>query len=164
MLELLAAIAKFVLYAGSFAAAGVAFASASLGKRLGAAGRARPGLVAAAAAAMLMATLASAAILVVRLGGQLDATTLSAIWEAPVGPALVLQFAGAALLLAFSGATGAATLLLLVFTVFLVVSVAVGSTTPCACFGSVRRRPPGWRDVVRNLALMAALFASAVLY
>ncbi len=113
MLELLAAIAKFVLYAGSFAAAGVAFASASLGKRLGAAGRARPGLVAAAAAAMLMATLASAAILVVRLGGQLDATTLSAIWEAPVGPALVLQFAGAALLLAFSGATGAATLLLL---------------------------------------------------
>lgn len=58
---------------------------------------------------------------------------------------------------------GAATLLLLIFTVFLAVSVAAKSTAPCACFGSVRRRAPRWRDVVRNLVLMSALFASAVL-
>ena len=58
---------------------------------------------------------------------------------------------------------GAATLVLMIFTVFLVVSVMVGSTVPCACFGSVRRRPPGWRDVARNATLLAAPFASAVL-
>ena len=58
---------------------------------------------------------------------------------------------------------GAATALLLVFTVFLAVSIAAGSTVPCACFGAVRRRPPGWRDVVRNLALMSMLVASASL-
>lgn len=56
---------------------------------------------------------------------------------------------------------GAATALLLVFTVFLAVSVAAKSTVPCACFGVVRRRPPSWRDVARNLALMSALFVSA---
>ncbi|MBM3718713.1 MAG: hypothetical protein FJW53_07050 [Actinobacteria bacterium] len=58
---------------------------------------------------------------------------------------------------------GAATALLLVFTVFLVVSVATGSTVPCACFGAVRRRPPGWRDVARNLALMSLLVAAATI-
>lgn len=56
---------------------------------------------------------------------------------------------------------GAATLLLMIFTVFLVVSVMAGSTVPCACFGAVRRRPPSWRDVARNVVLLAALFASA---
>lgn len=56
---------------------------------------------------------------------------------------------------------GAATVLLLVFTAFLVASVVAGSTVPCACFGSVRRRPPSWRDVLRNIALMGLLFVSA---
>lgn len=56
---------------------------------------------------------------------------------------------------------GAATALLLVFTAFLVASVASGSTAPCACFGSVRRRPPSWRDVLRNCVLLVALFVSA---
>lgn len=57
---------------------------------------------------------------------------------------------------------GSATLLLLVFTAFLVASVAAGSTVPCACFGAVRRRPPSWRDVARNVVLLAALFVAAV--
>lgn len=58
---------------------------------------------------------------------------------------------------------GVATLMLLVFTAYLVVLVASGSTVPCACFGAKFSRPPSWRDVGRNLALMVALFLSAAL-
>ena len=56
-----------------------------------------------------------------------------------------------------------ATVLLLVFTVFLVVQVAGRSTVPCACFGARSARPPSWRDVARNLALIAALTTAAAL-
>ena len=58
---------------------------------------------------------------------------------------------------------GAATALLLVFTVYLAVMVISGSTVPCACFGARFSRPPSWRHVLRNLALMALLFLSAAL-
>ena len=58
---------------------------------------------------------------------------------------------------------GAATVLLTVFTAFLVVQVATGSTVPCACFGVRAARPPSVRDVARNLLMIAALVASAVL-
>jgi hypothetical protein len=54
-----------------------------------------------------------------------------------------------------------ATVLLLVFTVFLIVQVSARSTLPCACFGARSSRPPAWRDVLRNLALIAALTAAA---
>jgi hypothetical protein len=58
---------------------------------------------------------------------------------------------------------GAATVLLLVFTAFLAVQVAAGSTVPCACFGVRAARPPSGRDVARNLLMIAALVASAAL-
>ena len=58
---------------------------------------------------------------------------------------------------------GLTTLLLLVFTVFLAVQVAGRSTVPCACFGARTARSPRGIDVLRNIGLMAALFASAVL-
>lgn len=58
---------------------------------------------------------------------------------------------------------GAATLLLLVFTAYLVVMVATKSTVPCACFGAKFSRPPSMRDVLRNCVMMAALFLSAAL-
>lgn len=58
---------------------------------------------------------------------------------------------------------GIATLLLLIFTVFLFVMVATKSQVPCACFGARSTRPPSWRDVVRNLLLMLALFVAAAL-
>ena len=58
---------------------------------------------------------------------------------------------------------GATTFLLLVFTVFLAVQIASGSTVPCACFGARRARPPRWADVLRNLVLMGALLGAAVL-
>jgi hypothetical protein len=56
-----------------------------------------------------------------------------------------------------------ATVLLLVFTVFLAVQVARGSSAPCACFGARNARPPAWRDVLRNLSLIGALAAAAAL-
>jgi hypothetical protein len=58
---------------------------------------------------------------------------------------------------------GLSTALLLVFTTFLLAQIRVSSDVPCACFGSFARRPPSWRDVVRNVALMALLFVAAAL-
>lgn len=59
---------------------------------------------------------------------------------------------------------GLTTLLLLVFTVFLAVQVAGGSSVPCACFGARVARAPRGIDVLRNIAMMAALFAAAALH
>lgn len=58
---------------------------------------------------------------------------------------------------------GTATLLLLVFTAFLVAQIASKSVVPCACFGSKSKRPPSGRDVLRNIAMMALLFIAAAL-
>lgn len=58
---------------------------------------------------------------------------------------------------------GAASVLLVVFTAFLVVQVATRSTVPCACFGVRVARPPSGRDVARNIVMIAALTVSAAL-
>ena len=58
---------------------------------------------------------------------------------------------------------GLSTALLLIFTVFLGVQVAMGSKVPCACFGARSRRAPSWRDVLRNVGLMVLLFTAAIL-
>lgn len=55
------------------------------------------------------------------------------------------------------------TVLLTVFTSFVVVQVLRGSVAPCACFGAATARPPRWLDVMRNLALIGLLTASAAL-
>jgi copper transport protein len=107
MLELFAALAKLTLYAGSFVGAGVAFARMSLGGCLGPSGDVAPKLMAVAGAAMLAAVSAGAVILIARLGGQVDSTTLSAIWETPAGPAIALQLTGATLLLLSAHTKGA---------------------------------------------------------
>ncbi len=72
---------------------------------------------------------------------------------------------GAALLVLKPAATvlGLATLLLVVFTSFLALQVTTKSQVPCACFGAHVKRPPSWRDVIRNFALIALMFAAAVL-
>lgn len=106
MLELFATIAKLALYVGSFAGAGVAFAWMSLGRRLGRSAEVAPKIIAMAALAMLVAAVAGAVILIARLGGQVDTTTLSAIWETPAGPAIAFQLAGATLLLLSARAKG----------------------------------------------------------
>lgn len=76
--------------------------------------------------------------------------------ETVLGSVLVVGAPSAATL-------GAATVLLAVFTAFLVVQVATGSTVPCACFGVRAARPPSRRDVARNILMIAALVASAAL-
>lgn len=111
MLELAAALAKFLLYAGALVAAGLTLAAASLNGRLGAVAGLAPGLIGRSASAALLAAIASFIILVIRLGGELNAPTLSAIAETPAGPAAVLQVAGASLILAFAGGRGAASIL-----------------------------------------------------
>ena len=58
---------------------------------------------------------------------------------------------------------GLATLLLVVFTSFLALQVLTKSQVPCACFGAHVNRPPSWRDVIRNLGLIALMFTSAAL-
>ena len=58
-------------------------------------------------------------------------------------------------------ALGLATLLLVVFTSFLALQVSIKSQVPCACFGTRVNRPPSWRDVVRNLGLIALMFTAA---
>lgn len=58
---------------------------------------------------------------------------------------------------------GVATLLMLIFTVYLMVMVATKSTVPCACFGAKFSRPPSGRDILRNVAMLLALFMSAAL-
>jgi hypothetical protein len=54
-------------------------------------------------------------------------------------------------------------LLLVVFTSFLALQVTIKSQVPCACFGAHVNRPPSWRDVVRNLGLIALMFTAAAL-
>ncbi|MEU8407786.1 MauE/DoxX family redox-associated membrane protein [Micromonospora sp. NPDC048842] len=44
--------------------------------------------------------------------------------------------------------------LMLIFTLSIASMVRRGSVEPCRCFG-VSTRPPGWIDVIRNLALIA---------
>ncbi len=56
---------------------------------------------------------------------------------------------------------GLATVLLVVFTTYLTVMVLTGSTVPCACFGARFSRPPSWRHVMRNIALLAAVATAA---
>jgi hypothetical protein len=58
---------------------------------------------------------------------------------------------------------GLATLMLLIFTVYLAVQVAGKSQVPCACFGARSMRPPSMRDVGRNVLLLALLVAAAAL-
>ena len=79
-------------------------------------------------------------------------------------PAIELVL-GAALLVLKPAATvlGLATLLLVVFTSFLALQVMTKSQVPCACFGAHVNRPPSWRDVMRNLGLIALMFTAAAL-
>lgn len=58
---------------------------------------------------------------------------------------------------------GVSTTVLMVFTAFIVVSVASGRRSPCACFGSRSRREMSSRDVLRNIGLIALLACSAAL-
>ena len=96
----------------------------------------------------------------------MSAARAQSVWK-PVAvalPALELVLGACMVVLPVSAPVmGAVTLLLVVFTVFLVVQVATGSMVPCACFGSHVPRPPSWIDILRNLAMVAALVVAAAL-
>ncbi len=88
------------------------------------------------------------------------------LWPVVVVTLPFAELVVGALLIALSPSAlvlGIATLLLLIFTAFLVAQIATKSQVPCACFGSRSRRPPSFRDVMRNLGLMAVLFIAAAL-
>jgi putative copper export protein len=98
MLDALAASLKAALYVGLLSGAGAAFAEATL----------RPAppateyllrIMRLGAGLTLGACLAGTLVLILRLGGQFDEPTLSAVFRTNSGAAIVLQVAGSVLLL-----------------------------------------------------------------
>lgn len=98
MLEALTALLKFVLYAGVLSGSGAVLAQATLRPAADEAGYltkiARWG-----SAVVLVACPLITLILIMRLGGELDEATLSAVFHSGSGAALFLQLTGAVLLL-----------------------------------------------------------------
>ena len=94
-----------------------------------------------------------------------DART-QGLWPAVAYALPVIELTIGALLIVLTPTPlvlGLASLLVLIFTAYLVVLVASGSTVPCACFGAKFSRPPSGRDILRNCAMLIALFVSAAL-
>ena len=106
MLEALAAIVKALLYAGLLSCAGAVFAEATLRTSADIAGVSTH-IVRRAAVLTIVTSVASALILILRLGGQWDEVTLSAVFMSASGAATCLQLAGASLLLASLGDSSA---------------------------------------------------------
>ena len=52
--------------------------------------------------------------------------------------------------------------LLAIFTVWLLKQVRTASPPVCACFGSFSTRPVSWRDVLRNVGLIAAAGVASI--
>lgn len=118
-----------------------------------------------AACVGVVIAVAGAIKLVNRAQWQQDARAQH-LWPVVVHGLPVAELVIGALLIALTPSApvlGIATLLLLIFTAFLVAQIATKSQVPCACFGSRSRRPPSGRDVLRNLALLLLLFISAAL-
>lgn len=102
MLDALAALAKTLLYAGILSGAGAVFAEATL--------RGSPdtahflaGVIRRCALLTMVACLAGDLLLILRLGGQFDEVTLSAVFSSSSGAATSLQLTGAVLLLTSAG-------------------------------------------------------------
>ena len=68
--------------------------------------------------------------------------------ESAVGALLVAQFERRVVALV-------AAALLVAFTILLVVRLLQDRRPPCACFGVLSSKPIGWRNVVRNVVLLA---------
>jgi putative copper export protein len=98
MLDLLAAVAQFALYAGLLSALGGVLAEATL-RVPEASGRALASLVRIGATLTIIATLGGALVLLYRLGGNFDEQTISAVLMSSVGAAGGLRVTGALLLL-----------------------------------------------------------------
>ena len=75
--------------------------------------------------------------------------------ELVIGALLVPGVGGRATALAAAG-------LLAAFTVLVVLKVATGDRTPCACFGSMSADPVGPWTVIRNVVLLALAVVAAL--
>ena len=102
MLEALAALLKAVLYGGVLSCAGVVFAAATLHASADIAAVATR-VVRRTALLTVVASTMSALLLIVRLGGQWNEATLTAVFMSGSGAATGFQLAGAGLLLASLG-------------------------------------------------------------
>lgn len=102
MLDALAALLKALLYAGLLSCTGVVFAAATLRGAVELDGVTQ-WVMRRGAWLTIAGASASAALLALRLGGELDEATLSAVFLSSAGAALCLQIAGAALLLSTAG-------------------------------------------------------------
>ena len=103
MLDALAAAVKALLYAGVLTGAGAVFAEASLRRSLGAAVDFPARVMLRGGLVTVVATLVGALLLILRLGGQFDEPTLSAVFLSGSGAAICLQIAGSALTLVAMG-------------------------------------------------------------
>jgi len=99
MLDALAAIMEAFLFAGLLSCTGAVFAEATLGGSTDTT-RFAARVIRRGALLTIVASLAGAVILVLRLGGQFDQVTLSAVFLSIHGAAFALQVGGALLLLA----------------------------------------------------------------
>jgi copper transport protein len=97
MLEALTVALKLALYAGLLSASGAVFAQATL-RPLPDEARYLTRIMQRGAMLILVACPAMALLLILRLGGELDAPTLSAVFASSSGAALCLQVTGALLL------------------------------------------------------------------
>jgi putative copper export protein len=102
MLDALAALLKALLYAGLLSCSGVVLAAATLRGAVDLDG-VTEWVMRRGAWLTIACSVATAALLLVRLGGSLDEATLSAVFLSSAGAALCLQIAGASLLLATLG-------------------------------------------------------------
>lgn len=68
----------------------------------------------------------------------------------------------AATRLAHPAGAVAAIVVLVVFTAWIGAQLRRGAAAPCACFGGLSRRPMSWRDIARNLGLLAVAVVALV--
>lgn len=130
MLELVAALTKFLLYAGCLSAAGLALAEPSLGRSLGEARSVVPRTVFSAALLGLVGCLANVAVLVFRLGGEFSADMFAAIAETSVGPAAVMQVGGAVSLMAAAWIKGPGMIVRALAAIMILASFGVNGHAP----------------------------------
>jgi len=142
MLEVLAAITKAVLYGAALSGAGSALARASLNP-LTAQHPVR--LIARCAGAVLaVAVVASAVLLVVRLGNYWDITTLAAIFLSPLGLALACLFVGGAWLASDAPPIAGAVAASLIVAAFAISGHAAARNAPLAIVMAIHVAAAAW--------------------
>ncbi len=133
MLDALAAILRFALYAGLLSGAGTMLAMTSLDQLAPAPAAERTIRIGAGVA--LAATIAGILLLLVRLGG-FDSGTLSAVFQGPPGLAAGLQVVSSALLILMAQGDSLAGAVRLVGAVLALASFAVNGHAAASGFGS----------------------------